>query len=277
MKNIILIPSFNLPIPAVKGGAVQNLLEDFIEYNEVNKEYNLKVFSIRNNDAKKQAKKYKYSNIIYVPFSNILHGIIVKDIKKISGLCYKVTQKYYSFYIKKYITKNIKECDCIIYENTPFLYYDHCKILEGTPTLIYLYNDYINKKNSTNELIVKKAHHICTVSGYGRDFLNTLYPNKKTTVVYNGIDIGKFDISYDNTTKSEKYKKIGKEKIILFVGRLVPDKGIKELMQAINKVDPKYKCKLLIVGNKLYSGNVVDAFNEQLLKIAEENPSRFEF
>ena len=51
--KILMIPSRMLPIPPVKGGAVQNLINFYIEWNEKEKNNDLIVTSIYNEDAVK--------------------------------------------------------------------------------------------------------------------------------------------------------------------------------------------------------------------------------
>ena len=57
--KILMIPSRMLPIPPVKGGAVQNLINFYIEWNEKEKNNDLIVTSIYNEDAKNLSSKLK--------------------------------------------------------------------------------------------------------------------------------------------------------------------------------------------------------------------------
>ena len=67
-------------------------------------------------------------------------------------------------------------------------------------------------------------------------------------VVPNAVDIDRFNPDNDGELIREKYAKDG-EPIALFVGRLVPHKGIGILIRAINQTE---KGKLLIVGDGPY-------------------------
>lgn len=57
MKNILIITSSNLPMPPVKGGAVQNLIYFYLLNNEINHKFNFTVTSIYNEKALIETKK----------------------------------------------------------------------------------------------------------------------------------------------------------------------------------------------------------------------------
>ena len=63
--KILMIPSRMLPIPPVKGGAVQNLINFYIEWNEKEKNNDLIVTSIYNEDAKNLSSELKNTVIEY--------------------------------------------------------------------------------------------------------------------------------------------------------------------------------------------------------------------
>ena len=58
---------------------------------------------------------------------------------------------------------------------------------------------------------------------------------------------------------------------------MVPEKGVKELVQAFNKIDKNKKVKLIIVGNKLYGEDVKDNYLKEIKKMAEINEEKIVF
>lgn len=277
MKNkIILIPSINLPIPATKGGAVQNLIDFFIDYNEESYEYDIVIFSVFNKKSKKISNKFKNTKIFYIPFSGLLSYFSTQNITLISGISYKILNFYFVRYIKFILTFFIKNKSCIIYENTPFIF-GKMKPCRDTKTIIHLYNDYIKKNNDRNEKIIRNVDRVVTVSDYGRKFLYEIIPNDKTDVIYNGIDVDRFITKDDYSYLREMYNIKNGDKVILFVGRLVEEKGIRELIESVLRIDDRFNIKLLIIGNKLYSGDVYDRFYERLKTLTSTKKCRFEF
>ena len=59
MKNIAIITSGFLPVPATKGGAVENLIVNLLNENEKNKKIKFEIFSIYDQDALNKSKKYE--------------------------------------------------------------------------------------------------------------------------------------------------------------------------------------------------------------------------
>lgn len=97
--------------------------------------------------------------------------------------------------------------------------------------------------------------------------------NDIITTVYNGIDTEKFG-KEKYLKQIEEWKsnlKIDKnEKIILYTGRIVPEKGVKELIEAFIKIKNK-KIKLVIAGAVDYSSNKENLYFTELKKIAKCN------
>ena len=80
---------------------------------------------------------------------------------------------------------------------------------------------------------------------------------KKTTVIgrgsTNGIDLERFDPAVIRTERLEEIKRsvdyTASDKILLFVGRMVKDKGVEELITAFENLQPKFSdIKLVLLG-----------------------------
>ncbi|MCS3183348.1 glycosyltransferase family 4 protein [Bacteroides thetaiotaomicron] len=74
----------------------------------------------------------------------------------------------------------------------------------------------------------------------------------------------RFELPIETQKKQELQKRYGissTDRVITFTGRLVNNKGVKELMLAFEKVAAKYNdAKLLIVGGQSFSNNVKDDY-----------------
>jgi glycosyltransferase involved in cell wall biosynthesis len=76
-------------------------------------------------------------------------------------------------------------------------------------------------------------------------------PWEKMDVIFNGVDPKKFNIKFPNHARTEFRSRFAapNEKIIFFVGRLVREKGVQVLIDAMPKIRWFYNdSKLLIVG-----------------------------
>lgn len=74
-------------------------------------------------------------------------------------------------------------------------------------------------------------------------------PQDKLTIIPNGIDGSKFDFDFPDRMEFRRRFALDFEKIILFVGRMVPEKGAQFLIEAMPHVLAQYpEAKLVIVG-----------------------------
>jgi len=75
-------------------------------------------------------------------------------------------------------------------------------------------------------------------------------PEDKLVMVPNGVNIEPYSkIRIDDLSKFRRRFALPEEKIVLFVGRLVYEKGVQVLVNAIPKVLEKVNAKFIIVGN----------------------------
>lgn len=74
-------------------------------------------------------------------------------------------------------------------------------------------------------------------------------PAEKVEIIPNGIDVTKFDMSTDRQAVRRRYDVQSHEKLVLCVGRLVPQKGIEYLIRAIPAIADRYpQAKFIFVG-----------------------------
>ena len=108
----------------------------------------------------------------------------------------------------------------------------------------------------------KFPHKTISVSESISNYYNETY-NNDTIFVPNGIDE---KISIEANEIIEKYG-LHKDEYILFLARLVPEKGVHYLIQAYNKLNTNKK--LVIAGGSSHSDDYVNKVNE----MAKENPN----
>lgn len=130
--------------------------------------------------------------------------------------------------------------------------------------------------------IIEKTNKFISVSDYiGKDLKNfsDRIKNKKFVTLKNIIDYEKFEKNITETEKNilkNKYHIDSNEKVIIFVGRLTEEKGIKQLLMAINDVTYK-NFKLLIVGSYFFNTKVKSDFEKELDELVNKNKERIIF
>ena len=124
-------------------------------------------------------------------------------------------------------------------------------ILAHTPVIIAQEHNVDDWKGRFQRwLDVKLAYFtdkIVAVSRAVGDFYNSLgIPRDKITIIYNGLNLKEFSHSFDAKRKN----KWGGDPIVGFVGRLHPQKGIKDLLEVGERVSEIFKeVKFLVVGD----------------------------
>lgn len=88
-------------------------------------------------------------------------------------------------------------------------------------------------------------HAFFAVSMFSLNWLSRLSPKKGSTVVYAGIDTESFRSGYDTSDLRNRLG-IDDDRIVLYVGRILPHKGVDVLVRIVPQL-PK-NCKLLIAG-----------------------------
>jgi len=81
-------------------------------------------------------------------------------------------------------------------------------------------------------------------------------PDDKIEVIPNGINTSDLKLPKGSSLKREKYAQPD-EKIVFFIGRLVPEKGVQTLLQAVPKITSSIpKTKFLIAGKGPYEAHL---------------------
>ena len=262
--NLVVITSGFLPVPPTKGGAVENLLYNLVKRNEIEKKINFTIFSIYDKKAEQEAKKLEYTKIIFfksnwlVKLCDRLICIFAKYVLR------KENSQSYRFIIQRldYLNKVSKELkknnyDKVLLENHPtqYLALKWRKNYEKYKGRYYYHchNEFPKKYNCEN--IIANTNKFIVVSNYIADYLKR-YLNLKENqveVLKNTIDIELFNKKLNDEEKNKIKKELkidSNKKIILYAGRLVKEKGIKELLLALKNV--KYEnYVLLVVGGSL--------------------------
>ena len=93
---------------------------------------------------------------------------------------------------------------------------------------------------------------------------------KDIRVVYNGLDAELFNPETTSPINREELGFMKEDFVAVFWGRLVPDKGIKELLLAFEKIKEHKNIKLLVIGSINYEdrNNCTNAFLDELQSIA---------
>ena len=288
--NIAIITSGYLPVPAAKGGAVENIVDDFIKKNEEYHKVNFTVFSIYDKEAENRAKNLKNTKVLFIKKSKIINRLdkmiffIAKNIlkkDKVMSYRYIIQRLYFLRKVSKYLKKN--DYDKIILENhaTLFLALKFRKNYKKYAEKYYyhLHNEVTSTYGCYE--IMRGTKKILCVSNYIKDHIkNKLNINDdKVIKLENCVDTDKFKIKLNDKEKLELKKRFSiqkNDKVLLFTGRFTREKGIKELLQAVSRIDDK-NIKLLIVGSFFFGTDIKNKFEEEIKEYVDNIKDRVVF
>lgn len=278
--KIAIITTGVLPIPAAKGGAVENLVENLLNENDAKGKFNITVFSIFDENAVNISKKYINTNFIYIKttkiakaFDNILFFIMKNILRKQNAQSYRYIFQRLSFLnkVSKYLS--LYDYDKLLLENheTEYLalkwrknyikyegkYYYHC------------HNSFKSFYGCKN-IILSTKKFICVSDYIANSVCNfTNVPKNNTIVLRNCINDKVFNKKLSIKEKKLLFNKLGideKDFVILFTGRMIKEKGIKELLMAVEKLNIN-NLKVIIIGAPVFNLNVVTKYQEEVESI----------
>lgn len=262
--KIAVLTSGILPVPAILGGAVENLIDYYIEYNNQEKLHDITIYSIA---------PPKSSHIVDTTNTHYHYIDITSFWGRLKRHIYVRTHSstYYDPYIEYFLHESLKdiaqkEYDIIILENRPGYAIPISKVSKAK-IIIHLHNDLLNKDSKDAKEICKVCHKVITVSNYIKGRVETIGTNIPITTVYNGIDLELFSHATPIDRKTLGFKE--NDFIVVYSGRLIKEKGIEELIDAFNQLKDYPQIKLLILGGSFYGLSGNNSFLDTLKKKSE--------
>lgn len=277
--KLAIVTRGDLPVPAVKGGAVESLTDLFINQNELYKEHNLLVYSISD-----KAKIRLEHNFQYTTFFNIKTKSPIFRIKNIlRKLQTRLTGKYCGDEYIYQIINNLKlqSFDYIIVENIPVYSIILKRKFPNIPIIQHLHNSYITSNCSYKTEILKANDYVFGVS----DFIRKEVMNTYESIGFNGNNV----YTWYNAINENYFKPIDANSyrisldfspddfIILFSGRIVEAKGIDKLLEAMRLLTEYSNIKLLIIGGTSFANSKQTPFSIRIKELCEACKGKIRF
>lgn len=285
--RIALITSGFLPVPATKGGAVENLIVNLINNNEKKGEFEFEIMSCYDDNALEESKKYNRTKFVFFK-TNMFIKIVDKVVFFIAkNILKKQNSQSYRYIFQRLAYLNncskklkLENYDKIILENHPTQYlalkWRKNNVKYENKFYYHCHNEFPGTYGCIE--IMKETKKFICVSQYIADTLSKYLklPDEKFCVLRNGIDTSKFGKKMSDEEKEKlrkKYNIDSNDKVLIFTGRIVPEKGVKELLTALTNVKAS-NYKLLIIGSALNSLSTKTSYQievEELVKKLKKN------
>ena len=266
-----------LPIPAIQGGAVENLIDFYLEYNEKHQLHDITVYSPW--DPKIVHHPALSSNVNHYIFIDV-NSLKARIERKLYG--YLHHNEYYNHFIEYYFEKvyadlKKKNFDYIIIENGAGLAYKLSQ--RGYRNLIlHMHNEVRPERSQYHEVVFGSFTKIITVSDYIKQKAAAFYPIEKIHTVHNGIDLQNFSRKKEPTVSRQDLGFSVNDFVMVYNGRINPEKGVSELIEAMLQLKDHTNIKLMIIGGSFFgSTNNEDTFVRSLKDKAHDVKDRIFF
>lgn len=275
--KIAIITSGVLPIPAVQGGAVENLIDFYLDYNNTHKLHDITIYSIFY--KKVSTNPALLSDVNHYEYINT-KSIIYRLKMKVYGLTPHEDTYYYTleYYFEEVFKKmRRKDFDLIILENRPGFAIKLKQRKPNIPIISHIHTNMLYDYSPKNESIFKATDKFIAVSEYIRSQIENVGLHARIETVYNGLDPTIFNNKV-SPIERERVDFTNEDFVVIYTGRLVPDKGIKELLLAIQILKDHKDIKLLIIGSENFADSKSKSpFLEGLEQIANTLEKRIVF
>lgn len=293
--TIAIITTGLLPVPSVMGGAVENLVQNFIDENERQGGPRLTVYSTATPDAIEKAQAYTHTDFVFIhtPWviraaDSILYSIFRRlvDTNKSASLRAILQRLYFLRKVSSHIAR--KNHRKILFENaiiqTHILrWYKNQERYKGR-VYVHIHNEITNFYKTYEYLAGAK---IIVVSNFIKDSLiaksaqgnERSGPLQNVSVLKNAVDNTRFTAMTRKRASKllhQQYTIDASKKIVLFSGRLTPEKGIDVLLRALDRVKEQ-NYQLLVVGSSFFGTDIKNPFLKELRDLTEAHREHVTF
>lgn len=260
MKTLIVSPC-TLPVPAVHGGAVQQLIDSIIQENEKLNMLDLHVAGLWDDDAVNASKEIKNTSFIYWReplICKVIDGAYEWFYTKVLRKNHRTLKLHArKLFVIRQIAKELlkHDYDRVVFENMGYQLkaIRNKKVAEKYKGRLWfhIHNDV---PNNVDRKCLKKVKLMMISKYLGNKVVAMCGHNSpEMHVVKNGIDVKRFCKVPADAVKKDFRTRFGireTEKVILFVGRIIPEKGVEQVIDSFLQImSNNQNVVLLIVGS----------------------------
>ena len=271
--KVLLIPPPELPVPAVQGGAVEILLTHLIRENERQGRLELLCASIPNPDAAKQAEQFRHTKMLYVarPKGHRRYWPMV-----FIERCFGVAAPYDPWYQKVQLSLALElpAPDLIVAEGGNLTQCSAISRMFGRRRCLA----HLHGQTTCTTVMDDIYGGVLALSEFIReDYLKTSSLDRRYAyILHNCVDTDIFRPGEPSPALRADLGFAPDDFVVLFCGRLEPDKGIHKLLEALGTVENP-RIKLLIVGSPFFGRTQQSSFLRKLEQQARGLEGRVQF
>ncbi|WP_303927039.1 glycosyltransferase family 4 protein [Subdoligranulum variabile] len=271
--RVLLVPPPDLPVPAVQGGAVETLLTHLIRENEREGKLDLMCASVPDEAARRAAEGLQHTKMLYIarPHGHRRYWPMV-----FVERCLGIAAPYDPWYQKVQLSLALEPPgpDLIVAEGGNLTQCSAISRMFGRRRCLA----HLHGQTTCSPVMDTIYGGILALSEFIRDdyLKNSTLDPKHAYIWYNCVDTRRFCPGPPPLALRTRLGFGARDFVVLFCGRLDPDKGIHKLMEALSLL-PVPQIKLLIVGSPFFGRTQQSSFLRKLEQQARALGNRVQF
>ena len=271
--RVLLVPPPDLPVPAVQGGAVETLLTHLIRENEREGKLDLMCASVPDEAARRAAEGLQHTKMLYIarPHGHRRYWPMV-----FVERCLGIATPYDPWYQKVQLSLALEPPgpDLIVAEGGNLTQCSAISRMFGRRRCLA----HLHGQTTCSPVMDTIYGGILALSEFIRDdyLKNSTLDPKHAYIWYNCVDTRRFCPGPPPLALRTRLGFGARDFVVLFCGRLDPDKGIHKLMEALSLL-PVPQIKLLIVGSPFFGRTQQSSFLRKLEQQARALGNRVQF
>lgn len=257
--NILMICTEKLPVPNIRGGAIQTYICGVI--HRLSKQHKITIIGRTDPELPDDET---VDGVRYLRFDS--EGVL----------------DLYMGSVMAFLESSKEKFDVIHIFNRPKMVMPAASAMPNARIMLSMHNDMFNPlklDKAEGDAVVERVETIVTISNYIGAVICKDYPQaaSKIRTIYSGVDVSKFapwkqsQAALRDREGIRSLHKLSNKKVILFVGRLSRNKGPHVLVRAMSQVKHA-DAVLVIVGAAWYSDNRISDYIAYLRALAEKSP-----
>lgn len=271
--RVLLVPPPVLPVPAVQGGAVETLLTHLIRENEKQGQLDLLCASVTDDAARRAAEGWQHTKMLYInrPGGHRRYWPMV-FLERCAGIAAPYDPWYQKVQLS--LALELPPPDLIVAEGGNLTQCSAISRMFGRKRCLA----HLHGQTTCTPVMDDIYGGVLALSDFIREnYLqsSTLDP-QRAYILHNCIDTARFCPGPASKTLRAQLGFTDEDFVVLYCGRLDPDKGIHKLMEAIAALHEPH-IKLLIVGSPFFARTQQSAFQRKLEQQAKSLGNRVQF
>jgi len=273
MKKICIMLPTGLPVPTVLGGAVETLVQNMIDQNELKHRCDFTVITVFNEKACEASKKYRNTRFLtFRPNHSIPAKIKRRVLNLLRGYPHSPEGSAAAAVLAgerdfDYVIVDGGDMNAVFqagrhYPKSRLLLHTHGTIRPG-----------IRLDQAFSWLI--------TVSGFTARVWSeaTGRPEERIKILKNCIDIDSFLRRIPRDEKKALKESLGfaeDDFVVMFTGRIIEEKGVRELIKAVNMIEDR-GVALLIIGSSNFGTKTNTAYEQEIQRLIGQSDKKIKF